>query len=167
MDGGGCPKLCHHRPQSCILIADFRSTVQIIGMTITLRSFVSYRPGLAVILATIVVGCGSTELHLPSCWRASDLKQGLTFRGTVLIFGGDETRPSMFPLTCDGGVVADLPEGITLPASNGPPFIQPLERRFFQADVFGKVVGFAFGRPSVQLKRVEHVRRATPSWLRR
>lgn len=132
----------------------------------TLRPFARCRIGLAIIAAAMVGACGSTEMRLPSCWQASDLDQGSTFRGTVLILGGDDTRPSMFPMTCDGGVVADLPEGFTLPAPEKPPLSEPPERRFFQMDVVGKVVGVAFGRPSVQLEQVNHVRPATPSWLR-
>lgn len=114
----------------------------------------------------MVGACGSTELRLPSCWQARELKQGSTFRGTVLILGGDDTRPSMFPLSCDGGVVTDLPEGFTLPTPRGAPFSEPSERRFFQADVVGKVAGIAFDRPSVQLEQIVHVRPITPSWLR-
>jgi hypothetical protein len=131
-----------------------------------LRSFACCRIGLAVIAAAMVGACGSTEPRLPSCWRASELKQGSTFRGTVLISGGDDTRPSMFPMACDGGVVADLPEGFILPAPKGPPFSDPPERRFFQVEVVGKVAGVAFGRPIVQLEQVEHVQRMTPNWLR-
>lgn len=131
-----------------------------------LRSFVRCRIGLAVIVAAMVGACGSTEMRLPSCWKASDLDHGSTFRGTVLILGGDDTRPSMFPMSCDGGVIAVLPEGFTLPALQKAPFLEPLERSFFQVDVVGKVVGVAFGRPSVQLEQVNNVRPATPSWLR-
>jgi hypothetical protein len=135
-------------------------------MSVTPRSFTCCRTGLAVIAAAMVGACGSTELRLPSCWQASDLKQGSTFRGTVLVAGGYDTRPSMFPRSCDGGVVADLPDGFTLPASAGPPFEEPPERRFFQADVVGKVAGVTFGRAIVQLKQVDHLRSMTPSWLR-
>jgi hypothetical protein len=45
-------------------------------------------------------------------------------------------------------------------------FEQPPERRFFQADVVGKVAGVTFGRASVQLKQVDHLRPMTPSWFR-
>ena len=135
-------------------------------MSIMLNPFASCRIGFALIVTAMIGACGSTELNLPPCWQASDLKQGSTFRGTVLIFGSDDTRPSMFSLSCGGGVVADLPSGFTLPAPEGRTFNGPPERRFFQADVAGTVSGFAFGRPSVRLRRVEHVRREAPSWLR-
>lgn len=122
--------------------------------------------GLAFIVAMIVGECGSSELRLPSCWKASELKQGSTFRGSALIFGGEDTRPSMFPTSCDGGVVANLPAGFTLPAPTGSSFTEPPEQGFFQANVVGKVAGVAFGRPSVQLEEVQHVRRVRPDWLR-
>ena len=77
---------------------------------ITPRPFARCRIGLAVIVAAMVGACGSTEMRLPSCWQASDLDQGSMFRGAVLIIGGDDTKPMMFPMTCDGGVVADLPK---------------------------------------------------------
>ncbi|MFT3977950.1 MAG: hypothetical protein QM688_12685 [Sphingomonas bacterium] len=135
-------------------------------MSIKSGAFAHYRIGLALVAAAMLGSCGSTPLRLPSCWRASDLKQGLTFRGTVLIFAGYDARPSMFPISCDGGVVADLPEDFTLSAAEGKPFGEPPERHFFQADVSGKVVGVALGRPSVQLGRIAHVKRTTPSWFR-
>ena len=101
-------------------------------MSINPRPFAHCRIGLAGIAAAMVGACGSTELRLPSCWQARELKQGSTFRGTVLILGGDDTRPSMFPLSCDGGVVTDLPEGFTLPTPRGAPFSEPSERRFLR-----------------------------------
>lgn len=135
-------------------------------MSINSRLFAHCRIGLAGLTTAMVGVCGSTELRLPSCWQTSELKQGSTFRGTVLIFGGEDTRPSMLPLSCDGGVIADLPEGFTLPVPRGAPFSEPPEQGFFQADVVGKVAGVAFGRPSVQLEQVQHVRRVRPDWLR-
>lgn len=116
-----------------------------------------------MLLSMAILGsCGSPNLRLPSCWRSTDLRQGSFFKGAVILVGGYNTRPMMFPISCDGGVTADLPAGV-LPPHSKEPFGEAL---FYQADVEGVVKGTAFGRPSVELHSVVHVQRARPTWLR-
>jgi hypothetical protein len=69
------------------------------------------------------------------------------------------------PVGCDGGITADLPEGVTLPGYRGADFSVPLERLFYEAWVEGKVDGTAFGRPSARLTRVVGPRQKAPRWL--
>jgi hypothetical protein len=147
-------------------IAALASTVHLTGMNIMSGVYGFTRVWLTLIVAAALGSCGAATLHLPSCWRAIDLNQGSAFRGTVLIFASYHTRPMMFPISCDGGVTADLPEGFTLPTVKGEPFSEAPEQRFFQADVVGIVKGVDFDRPSVQLKSIAHVRRTRPTWLR-
>lgn len=73
----------------------------------------------------------------------------------------------MFPVACDGGVPADLPEGVRLPAQiEGRDPEADGESLFYEARVYGKVVGFAFGRPSVRLERVIDPKQVIPRWSR-
>ncbi|KTT99879.1 hypothetical protein NS355_05730 [Sphingomonas yabuuchiae] len=85
----------------------------------------------------------------------------------VLIFAGYEQRPMMFPVACDGGVTADLPDGMVLPGYRGADSNVPPEHLFYEAHVDGVVSGFAFGRPSVGLKHVTKARQVEPGWMRK
>lgn len=73
----------------------------------------------------------------------------------------------IFPVACDGGVTADLPDGVVLPGYRGADFSVPPERLFYKAQVDGEVTGTAFGRPSVRLDHVSEPRQMVPRWLRR
>lgn len=134
-------------------------------MSILSGAFARHYIGLVLTVAAALESCAPPALRLPSCWQASDLKRGATFRGAVLIFGYYDTRPMMFPISCDGGVIADMPEDFKLPAPREPQFSEPLENRFFEAEVTGKVIAVEFGRPSVQLQSVTKIRQMTPRWL--
>jgi hypothetical protein len=125
------------------------------------------RPLRAVLTFTALAACGSTPTTLSPCWRAADFQQGERFRGTVLILAGYDQRPMIFPVACDGGVTADLPDGTVLPGYRGGDLSGPPEHLFYEAHVNGVVEGFAFGRPSVRLEHVSDQRKMVPRWLRR
>lgn len=120
-----------------------------------------------VFALTALAACGSARTTLSPCWRAVDLQQGERFRGTVLISAGYDQRPMIFPIACDGGVTADLPDSVVLPGHKGADFRVSPERLFYQARVEGEVTGTAFGRPSVRLEHVSDPRQMLPSWSRR
>jgi hypothetical protein len=73
----------------------------------------------------------------------------------------------IFPIACDGGVTADLPDSVVLPSHKNADFRVSPERLFYQARVEGEVTGTAFGRPSVRLEHVSDPRQMLPSWSRR
>lgn len=125
------------------------------------------RPLQAILGLTELAACGSTRTTLSPCWRAADLRQGERFRGTVLIFAGYDQRPMIFPVTCDGGVTADLPDGVVLPGYKGADLNVSPERLFYKARVDGEVTGTSFGRPSVRLEHVSDQRHMSPGWLQR
>jgi len=125
------------------------------------------RPLQAILVLTALAACGSTRTTLSSCWRAGDLRQGERFRGTVLIFAGYGQRPMIFPVACNGGVTADLPDGVVFPDNKGADLSVPPERLFYEARVDGQVTGTSFGRPSVRLEHVGDLRHMVPGWLRR
>lgn len=105
---------------------------------------------------------------LPPCWRADDLQQGKRFHGTILIFAAPDIRPMMFPVACDGGVTADLPDGLRLSVpKRGKDPDGDIESLFYEAYVDGQVAGVAFGRPSVRLERVIRPKQVVPGWLRK
>lgn len=120
------------------------------------------RPPQAVLTLAALAACGATTTTLPPCWRAPDLQQGERFRGTVLILAGYDQRSMIFPVACDGGVTADLPDGVVLPGYRGADFSVPPERLFYEAQVDGEVTGTAFGRPSVRLDHVSEPRQMAP-----
>ncbi|RYE99865.1 MAG: hypothetical protein EOO77_34910 [Oxalobacteraceae bacterium] len=124
-----------------------------------------YRSIHALIAFALLSACASTGRAVPPCWRAADLKQGEGFHGSVFIFAGYDKRPMIFPVGCDGGVTADLPEGVALPGYRGADFSVSPERLFYEAWVEGKVEGTAFGRPSVRLTRVVDPQQKAPRWL--
>lgn len=126
----------------------------------------SHRLTLALAAALTLTSCGHRVVELPKCWAPGDLKRSSSFHGTVLIFAGYDTLPMMVSLACDGSVIAELPEGFTLPLPPGPEFSAPIEDLFWEATVTGKVGGVVKGRPSVQLFRIINPRRAKPSWLK-
>lgn len=121
----------------------------------------------AVLAIAALASCGSPRTTVPSCWRASDFQQGERFRGTVLILAGVDQRIMIFPVACDGGVTADLPNGVVLPGYEGADLNVPPERLFYEARVEGEVAGVAFGRPSVRLSRMSDPLPIVPRWLRR
>ena len=123
------------------------------------------RPLLAVLAFAAAAACGLYQKTLSPCWRAADLQKGERFSGTVLIFAGYDKRSMMFPVECDGGVTADLPDGVVLPGYEGADFNVPPERLFYEARVDGEVAGTAFGRPSVRLEHVSDPRPVEPGWL--
>ncbi|WP_347094026.1 hypothetical protein [Sphingomonas parapaucimobilis] len=111
--------------------------------------------------------CGSSKVTLPACWHAADLQQGERFIGTVLIFAAPDIRPMVFPVACDGGVTANLPDGVRLPAyKEGEHSDADGEGVFYEARVAGQVAGIAFGRPRVRLSRVISPKQVRPSWSR-
>jgi hypothetical protein len=120
-----------------------------------------------VFALTALAACGSARTTLSPCWRAVDLQQGERFRGMVLISAGYDQRPMIFPIACDGGVTADLPDSVVLPSHKGADSRVSPERLFYQARVEGEVTGTAFGRPSVRLEHVSDPRQMLPSWSRR
>jgi hypothetical protein len=98
-------------------------------------------------------------------WRAADFKQGEDLHGSVFILAGYDTRSLIFPVDCDGGVTADLPEGVALPGYRGADSSVPPERLFYEAWVEGKVERTAFGRPSVRLTHIVEPQQKAPRWL--
>jgi hypothetical protein len=70
----------------------------------------------AVLALAALASCGPARKTLSPCWRAVDLRQGERFFGTVLINAGYDQRSFMSPVSCDGSVVADLPDGVVFPA---------------------------------------------------
>jgi hypothetical protein len=124
-----------------------------------------YRSLRPLIVFALLSACASTSREVPPCWRAADFKQGEGFHGSVFILAGYDTRSMIFPVGCDGGVTADLPEGVALPGYRGADSSAPSERLFYEAWVEGKVEGTAFGRPSVRLTRVVEPQQKAPRWL--
>jgi hypothetical protein len=124
-----------------------------------------YRSVHALIAFAVLSACASTNREVPPCWRAADFKQGEGFHGSVFILAGYDTRSMIFLVGCDGGVTADLPEGVTLPGYRGADFSVPPERLFYEAWVEGKVEETAIGRPSVRLTRVVDPQQKAPRWL--
>jgi hypothetical protein len=124
----------------------------------------------SMVVALLLVGlgaCGSSKVMLPACWYAADLQQGERFIGTVLIFAAPDIRPMVFPVACDGGVTANLPDGVRLPVhKEGEHPDADGEGVFYEARVAGQVEGVAFGRPSVRLSRVISPKQVIPSWSR-
>lgn len=121
----------------------------------------------AVFVLVGLGACGSSRVTLPPCWRATDLQQGERFIGTALVFAAPDVRPMIFPVACDGGVIAYLPDGMRLPAyAEGGPLNADGEGLFYEARVAGRVEGIAFGRPSVRLERVISPKQVIPSWSR-
>ena len=125
------------------------------------------QPLLASLAFAALPACGSYRTTLSPCWRAAELHKGERFSGTVLIFAGYEQRPMMFSVACDGGVTADLPDGMVLPGYKGADSSVPPERLFYEARVDGEVAETASGRPSVRLKHVTKARQVEPGWLRK
>ncbi|MBB5716252.1 hypothetical protein FHS94_003112 [Sphingomonas aerophila] len=125
------------------------------------------RPLLAVAMLVGLGACGPNRVTLPPCWRAADLQQGKRFHGTILTFAAPDIHPMMFPVACDGGVTADLPDGLRLPVSKvgGDPEADGASL-FYEARVDGQVAGIAFGRPSVRLERVISPKQVIPAWSR-
>lgn len=73
----------------------------------------------------------------------------------------------IFPVACDGGVTADLPDGVRLPTyKEGKHPDADGEGLFYKAWVAGQVEGIAFGRPSVRLERMISPKQVIPSWSR-
>jgi len=91
-----------------------------------------YRSVHALIAFAVLSACASTIREVPPCWRAADFKQGEGFHGSVFILAGYDTRSMIFLVGCDGGVTADLPEGVTLPGYRGADFSVPPERLFYE-----------------------------------
>lgn len=133
---------------ACLPIADMQ-TISISSVMKPTRSMI------AVFVLVVLGACGSSRVTLPPCWHAADLQQGERFIGTVYVYAAPDIRPMIFPVACDGGVTAYLPDGMRLPAyaEGGPPNADG-EGLFYKARVAGQVEGIAFERPSVRLARV-------------
>jgi len=119
-----------------------------------------------ILLALMAPSCGPAKTQLPQCWQAGHLKPGMHIIGTVLLLGAYNQRPKMFPVGCDGGIIADLPDSVTPPLPRGTAFSHPIEELFWKADVAGVVViDRITGSPSVQLNRISNSHRFKPRWL--
>ena len=123
-----------------------------------------------MVAALVLVGlgaCGSSKVMLPACWYAADLQQGERFVGTVLIFAAPDIGPMVFPVACDGGIIAALPEGVRLSTHKKGGYSEDDVGMFYEAHVVGQVEGLKFGRPSVRLERVTSPKQVFPIWSHR
>jgi hypothetical protein len=119
----------------------------------------------ALMVAVVVPSCGPAKIRLPECWQAGHLKLGSEISGAVLILGSYDQKPMMFPIGCDEGIIADLPDGVTLPLPGGPRFSHPIDDLFWKADVAGAVVTDRItGKPFIRLSSIANPHRVRPRW---
>ena len=109
-----------------------------LSMSVCFYARSSRRLSVVPLVATLLLmGCGSQELQLPSCWTGDNLKTGQEVKGLVSLQASAFDRPVVSSVQCgERGSLVELPAHALPSPKLGS---DPTEIRWFEAYIEGRV----------------------------